>query len=312
MNAIAESRKAFIECEANEKLRRAIKSKLRPTTSLIYELGDEVYYKRNDSNQWKGPGTVLGKENKQVIVKHGGQHIRVHPCRLQSRNKYQSIDPILDDSNGNNLCKESTQKDVNKFYDDNVNEKEDIAIKNTRIENISELNSSMLNDDINKLTNSISSLPLNIDENESEDDVIESNQIEGNDYSNPIKTSKVNTKVIYHNPDTNSWNEALILGKAGKSTGKNKASLNIKNLHDNSHRSVDFSKIEGWKNIEEEVLITKHSDKNVDILKAKSVELENWKMHKVYEEVENKGQSFISVRWVITQKYKGECIYYKA
>ena len=82
----------------------------------------------------------------------------------------------------------------------------------------------MLNDDINNLTNSISSLSLNIDENESEDDVIESNQIEGNDYSNPTKTSgilpKVNTKVIYHNPDTNSWNEALILGKAGKSTGK--------------------------------------------------------------------------------------------
>ena len=148
LNAIAESRKAFIECEANEKLRRAIKSKLWPTTSLIYELGDEVYYKRNYSNQWKGPGTVIGKENKQVIVKHGGQHIRVHPCRLQLRNKYQSIDPILDDSNGNNLCKESTQKNVNRFYDDNVNENEDIAIKNTRIENISELNSSMSNDDL--------------------------------------------------------------------------------------------------------------------------------------------------------------------
>ena len=122
---------------------------------------------------------------------------------------------------------------------------------------------------------------------------------------------KVNTKVIYHNPDTNLSNEALILGKSGKSTGKNKTWLNIKNLQDNSHRSVDFSKIEGWKNIEE-VLITKHSDKSVDILKAKSVELENWKMHKVYEEVENKGQSFISVKWVITQKYKGECMYYKA
>ena len=47
-----------------------------------------------------------------------------------------------------------------------------------------------------------------------------------NNYSNPTKISgillKVNTKVIYHNSDTNSWNEALVLGKAGKSTGKNK------------------------------------------------------------------------------------------
>ena len=38
-NATAESRKAFTECEANEKLHRAIKSKLCPTTSLTYELG---------------------------------------------------------------------------------------------------------------------------------------------------------------------------------------------------------------------------------------------------------------------------------
>ena len=48
LNAIAKSTNAFIECEANEKLCRAIKSKLRQTTSLIYELGDYVYYKQND------------------------------------------------------------------------------------------------------------------------------------------------------------------------------------------------------------------------------------------------------------------------
>ena len=124
--------------------------------------------------------------------------------------------------------------------------------------------------------------------------------------------SKVNSKVIYHNPGTNSWNDTLVLGKAGTSTGKNKTWLNIKNLKYNSHQSVDFSKTESWKNIEEEVLITKHSDKNIDILKAKSVELENWKVHKVYEKVENIGQRFISVRWVINQKYNGKDMYYKA
>ena len=45
LNATVESRKAFIECEANENLSRAIKLKLRPTTTLICELVDEVYYK---------------------------------------------------------------------------------------------------------------------------------------------------------------------------------------------------------------------------------------------------------------------------
>ena len=55
-----------------------------------------------------------------------------------------------------------------------------------------------------------------------------------NNYSNPTKTSgmlsKVNSKVIYHNPGSNSWNDTLVLGKAGTSTGKNKTWLNIKNL----------------------------------------------------------------------------------
>lgn len=44
----------------------------------------------------------------------------------------------------------------------------------------------------------------------------------------------------------------------------------------------------------------------------KSVELENWKLHHVYERVENKGQMQISVRWVVTQKYKDSNITYKA
>lgn len=60
------------------------------------------------------------------------------------------------------------------------------------------------------------------------------------------------------------------------------------------------------------VLITTQSDKNNDILKAKNVELENWKKHNFYKEVEDKGEQFISARWVKTPKYKDENITYKA
>ena len=195
------------------------------------------------------------------------------------------------------------------MYQD-VHENEDLIIKNNIIENVSELNN-ITNDDINQLTNSISTLSLNEVKIESDDD-IEPNQNDStkrNNCSNPSKTSgilpKINTKVIYHNPDTNSWNEVLVFGKAGKIK-------NIKSLQDNSHQSVACSKIEGWKNIKEEVLIIKHGDKNIDTHKAKSIEFENWKVHKVYEKVENIGQSFISVRWIINQKCKGKEVYYKA
>ena len=58
------ARQAFIESETSEKLRRAIKAKTRVSTAVLYQPGDLVYFKREASNQWKGPGTVTGHENK--------------------------------------------------------------------------------------------------------------------------------------------------------------------------------------------------------------------------------------------------------
>lgn len=70
------------------------------------------------------------------------------------------------------------------------------------------------------------------------------------------------------------------LVKLAKRTDKIKTWFNVKNLQDESHQSVDFSKIVGWKNIGE-VLITRHSNKNIEILKVKSAKSENWKPKRI-------------------------------
>ena len=57
-----------------------------------------------------------------------------------------------------------------------------------------------------------------------------------------------------------------------------------------------------WKNIEEEGLVKSHSYRNIDIPRAKSVELENWQKHCVYDEVNNIGQIKVSARWVVSQE----------
>ena len=49
---------------------------------MIYQPVDLVYFRSEAPNQWKGPGTVLGNENKQILVKYGGSHIRVYACQL--------------------------------------------------------------------------------------------------------------------------------------------------------------------------------------------------------------------------------------
>lgn len=30
-----------------------------------------------------GPGTIIGSENKQILVKHGGMYIKVYPYHIQ-------------------------------------------------------------------------------------------------------------------------------------------------------------------------------------------------------------------------------------
>ena len=46
-------------------------------------------------------------------------------------------------------------------------------------------------------------------------------------------------------------------------------------------------------------MIATLSDKNVEILETKQAELNSWIKHNVYEEVKDRGQKVVSVRWVI-------------
>ena len=83
LNCMHTARKAFIESEASDQLKRALLRKTRTSTSLVYEVRDLVYYKRNDSKRWRGPGTVTGKDRNQIYIKHGGSYLRVNPCHIK-------------------------------------------------------------------------------------------------------------------------------------------------------------------------------------------------------------------------------------
>ena len=49
--------RAFIECEPSEKLQRALRHPVRSSIGQNYSNGDIVYYKRNESERWMGPGS---------------------------------------------------------------------------------------------------------------------------------------------------------------------------------------------------------------------------------------------------------------
>ena len=304
LKALHEARKAFIEAESNEKLRHALKSKTRVTTAVAYNLGDSVYYKRKDSDKWRGPGVIIGKENKQVLVKHGGFYVRVHPCSLQLIQKHNYIEGnTVTERNDSNKSSDQSNSQLSERHDNNVK-----SLRNEQVESDIEsdfyptiVNSLEHGEDdtsiegIETLTTRLKDLSLHTESNDQSIDSISDN------VNSPVISDtfpKVKSKIVYHNPESNSWNEALVLSRAGKSSGKNKSWFNIKYIKEDKHKSVDFSRIKGWKNASEEVLIAHSNDNNIEILQAKQVELQNWNKHKVYEEVEDNDQRVISVRWV--------------
>ena len=84
--------------------------------------GEKIYYKRPDSQRWKGPGTVIGQDGPAVFVRHGGTLVRVHKCRLQSA-------PLLDSSTDELKDKHATldrkEDDENELKKDSTIEQDD-------------------------------------------------------------------------------------------------------------------------------------------------------------------------------------------
>ena len=76
-------RENFIKADSSEKLKRAIKHNIRTHVDTVYKQGHIVFYKRANNTTWKGPGTIIGTDGQQVLIKHGSFYVRVHSCNVQ-------------------------------------------------------------------------------------------------------------------------------------------------------------------------------------------------------------------------------------
>ena len=164
-------------------------------------------YIRKDSGKWKGSGKVIVKENMQLLAKHGGYYICVYSCSLQLIHK------------GNSAC-EGDESNSSENYIDNTIEKKVGKNENIELESdndtdfypISNMPSNISsNDDIEDLAGSLNDLsiqPCNV-----ENTKVSASNTKGVD--NPTTEHnilpKVKSKIIYFNPDSESWNEAHIL-----------------------------------------------------------------------------------------------------
>ena len=226
LSAMASARKADIESESSERVKRALKHNLRTTNNHKYVSGDIVFYKRNDTKKWKGPAKVLGTDSQQVLLKHGGSYVRVHSCRVM-------------------LQKESFEKgDI------------DHSVENL---DKSSQHSSSVNIDTNEPSGILSSSSSDEESNEDEyHDVLERNEQGSVIAATPTVSNSVNSAsckskvgsqlkrgidVEYLNPN-NEWKRISLIGRAGKATGKYKSHWKVSDGEDVFE--VDMENVE-WK-----------------------------------------------------------------
>ena len=83
ITAMKTAREKFIQLENASRLKRALASSGPTQDQTTYVQGDKVYYKREQHKTWLGPATVVGMTENQVLIKHGGQLLRAHPCKVR-------------------------------------------------------------------------------------------------------------------------------------------------------------------------------------------------------------------------------------
>ena len=334
LNTLHASRQAFIKSESSEKIRRALRHNIRSSGDIKYLSGDSVYYKRLNSRKWNGPGTVLGQDGQQVLVKHGGVYVRVHPCRLSLEKGYYKRKENKNNKTSNNK-KSTNENAVEKSTNENSVEKSTFNPNSDSESSSEETTSSEVSDNESEENQSEeeSEENSNTDEHDSNlsqdssNDTHENNVIQSNVpnlVTEPTSLLRKNATVEYKLNEDGEIHTARLFKRSGKATGKYKNEWNVlekdklkvinfdtditdlKVLDDKSNDSEsDGEEIANHSESDSEETVFTHTfiahAKN-DVIEAKLRELESWKLNDVYHPVENTGQQLMSLRWVLKPK----------
>ena len=293
LNAMHAARQEFVRIESDKKLQKAIASNVRETKSIDIQCGEEVYYKRNECNEWKGPAKVIGRDGKTILVKHGGMIVRVHTCRI-ARNP-SSLKNITSDVTKNaNISPSSSSaiynpKQATECVD--CHDKVEIMDDDVWYETQS---------DHDQLSSNVIIPPEVINEENRPPNTAVSSvnaQVKG-------RALKKGQRIRATLGETGEVITGTVAGRAGKATGAYSSWYNIENNDDKSVKAYDmnrdFDSLEVIED-EQELLILYNSEM---VHQAKEIELEKWENNEVFSEVPDEGQDRISVRWIITEKLK--------
>ena len=341
LKAMHATRQAFIKAESCERLKTALRSKIR-TSTAIYQNGEIVYYKRDNEEEWRGPAKVVCQDGKVIFIRHGGYIVRVSPNRLvhagrelqrrirEDHEEFQLEKEIEAEEKGEKVKKPKQPKVSIIITDSELEEKSEEGTDrevNNEAENIDrrEDDESEKDDEDSR----------NEEDIKSEDNInaVEANtlprdtaktQPEKRKASSPAKggkpgkaakvlTTKFKAQDRIEVKDGEQWKSGIIMNRAGKADTATKHWWNVR-LDDGKEFSTDVSKNEVRKADHEQalytwmhedvlaVMIPKDQRNTPECLVAKNEELKKLADFKTYKVVEDKGQPYISTTWVMTEK----------
>ena len=158
LNTLHAARENYIKSESSEKLKRALKYNVRTHSETVFNTGDVVFYKRSREKQWKGPATVIGSDNQQIVLKHGSFTIRVHSSNVTLRKSAYSLenDPPLNEQRMNINHSSELSAEADEFHPENI---DNIAPKNVSFNPVVQINNDIL--DLNNPTFASSDAEIN-------------------------------------------------------------------------------------------------------------------------------------------------------
>ena len=297
LEALHRARRDFVKFESDEKYKRALRSKVRPTRSDQLEIGDHVLYKRKSHEEWRGPGIIIGVDGKQFIIKHGGYIVRVHAARLVGAPIAIGDDDIPVERLEDNREGVDGQSDLESSVRGAtaIEMRDETPINDDRVECDGQTGEDQT-EEITTVEPGASGIEG--DGNGSVQEEINSRTTHRRSLNE--KTWKQGERFSGVDQFTGEYVTGKVIDRAGKVKGRNKNLYNIE--RDNGWRGwYDFKSLKDMSEIpdEREIPVFFNSDA---VEQAKDAEMQNWKDNDVFEEVEDTGQGTISMRWVPTEK----------
>ena len=283
LNAMHEARKAFLEAQSSDRLKRALKGRVYQSSDTHYFSGDEVYYRTKDTT-WRGPGVVIGQYKKLVLVKHGGTFVRVHPTKIVLKteaDKRVNEVKIIETPHDANITSATEADDKS---DSDSDEDSDVEERTS-----------------NKQQSSVS-------QEAKQGETPQSNWIPvTEDAKRKRFVLKAGDKIRYQTEHTSEIEYAEVVGPSGTANGVNKNRYNINN-NDGQSISIHADRmvsIEKAENFPTNVLLTTREK----IKQAKDSEIQNFENFGVFREIDKEevpeNATVVSTRWITQEKEDG-------